>query len=120
MPSTIERPAPARGRAYDRREFLRQLADGDQPEVVYGAAREAAASEAAGYLRGIRLDDGEVLLHALRPTERLERRYRAYRAGVRFLHDAYYEYGLTTGRMGTSADHTPQGDHETKGAADQP
>lgn len=98
--SPIGHPVPDRGPIYDRRTVLGQLADGERPDAVYGPARESAARELRGYLAGIRLDDGEQLHHALANTHMLERRHRAYRAGVRFLHEAYYEYGLTTGPYG--------------------
>lgn len=89
-----------RGPIYDRKTLLGQLADGEWPEAVYGPARPEAAQEVAGYLAGIRLTDDELTLHALANTYTLERRYRAYRAGVQFLHYAYYSYGLVTGPHG--------------------
>lgn len=98
--SPVGHPAPPRGPIYDRRAVLGQLADGERPAPVFGPARESAARELAGYLRGIRLDEDERLRAALAPTHMLERRHRAYRAGVRFLHEAYYEYGLVTGPHG--------------------
>lgn len=89
-----------RGLIYDRKPLLGQLADGVWPEAMYGLARSEAAHEVAGYLAGIRLDDSEVFHHAMANTYMLERRYRAYRAGVRFLHEAYYSYNLVTGPNG--------------------
>lgn len=99
-PAPVGHPVPARGPIYDRRAVLGQLADGERPEPVFGPAREEAARELKGYLAGIRLDEDELIHHALANTYTLERRYRAYRAGVRFLHDAYYGYGLVTGPYG--------------------
>lgn len=99
-PTSRAASAPAPGPVYDRRTVLGQLADGDRPQQVFGPDREKAARELARYLFGIRLDGTEVWLHALRPTRQLERRYHAYRAGVRFLHEAYYEYNLVTGPGG--------------------
>ena len=93
-------PTTGPGPVYNRRTVLGQLANGERPEQVFGPDREKAARELARYLSGIRLDREERLHHALRNTYMLERRHRAYRAGVRFLHEAYYEYNLTTSPNG--------------------
>lgn len=98
--SPVDPSVPARGRIYDRRTVLAQLADGETPEQVFGLAREEAAQELKGYLAGIRLDGDEKMHLALAPTRMLERRHRAYRAGVRFLYEAYYSYNLVTGPEG--------------------
>lgn len=98
--SPVGHPVPPRGPIYDRHTVLRQLADGERPEPVFGPAREQAARELKGYLAGIRLDESERFHHALANTHMLERRYRAYRAGVRFLYEAYYSYDLVTGPQG--------------------
>lgn len=100
MLTTADRPTPVRGPIYDRRTVLGQLADGQHPKIVHGPARAAAAHELKGYLVSIRLTETETLHRTLAATRELERRHAAYRNGVRFLHSAYYEYGLTTGPEG--------------------
>lgn len=76
----------------DRRKTLACFADGGTPMSVFGPQRPAVAAQLAGFLRGIRLSREESMTRALRPTEWLERRYEAYRNGVQYLREAYWEY----------------------------
>jgi hypothetical protein len=76
----------------DRRKTLACLADGGWPESVFGPERASVARQITGFIRGVQLDKEELLTHALRPTRQLERRYAAYRNGVRYLREAYWSY----------------------------
>lgn len=77
---------------YDRRATLALLADGGEPESVYGPDRPHAAAQLRAIVTSVALDEHETLLAALAPTRQLLRRQVAYRRGMAFLHDAYYSY----------------------------
>lgn len=85
------------GREVEPDQVRHLLARGEYPPVVYGPGREQAARQVAAIVAGLAPSADEELVAALTDSPILGRRIRAYRTGVRFLMEAYDEYGLAAG-----------------------